>query len=301
MAQAMLELPEPCLRERTTIRLGGPAIAEITLQDREDFARLPERLKFWGGRPLCLGRGSNILASDGKLPVVLVRIGLGGIIKIVADQKLEPGKVAVYASADTPLAKLLNFCLRNGLSGLEGLCGIPGSVGGAVAMNAGSFGCEISSVLQRICVVANGVESSLPKDKLSIKYRDLDFQGKNGGAIVSGAIFTLTTLAKNVIYRGLRLNFINKKSRQPLESWSAGCAFKNPAQYSAGKLLDLAGFRGRRLGGMAFSARHANFLINEGNGSAQAAFDLLRQAEAEVFRLFGIKLEPEVKIVAEDL
>ena len=135
----MREMPAPFLAPRTTLRVGGTAIAELILERSEDLYLLPDRLKVLGGTPLVLGAGSNILAQDGELPLVLIRPFFSDGPVIVGEHE---GKVLVRAGAGVPMARLLRFCAVNGLSGLEGLVGIPGSVGGAVAMNAGSHGTE---------------------------------------------------------------------------------------------------------------------------------------------------------------
>ena len=139
----MREVMRPSLAERTTLRLGGTAIAELVLEDAADLAALPERLRALGGSPLILGAGSNILARDGDLPLVLLRPRFMRGPEIAGEKD---GKILVRVGAGVPLPRLLRFCAGQGLSGLEGLVGIPGSVGGAVAMNAGSFGTETCKI-----------------------------------------------------------------------------------------------------------------------------------------------------------
>ncbi len=290
----MREIRQPALSSLTTLRLGGRAMRGLVLESEADFELLSEQLAADGGQALYLGHGSNILAADGDLPLTVVRLSLG---RRIGFREQPDGTVLVDASADVPMPALLGACLKNGLSGLEGLVGIPGCVGGAVAMNAGSFGVETGRLLHHVRIYANGRWATVNHADLKIKYRSMEFGEGNGEVIVTNATFTLTKAPKNVIFTRMCHNFCEKKSRQPLESWSAGCAFKNPPQMAAGRLLEQAGFRGKRQGGVAFSQKHANFLINEGNGSASAALDLLKAARDAVFRDFGIKLETEVRIV----
>ncbi|MDO5483383.1 MAG: UDP-N-acetylmuramate dehydrogenase, partial [Desulfovibrionaceae bacterium] len=194
-----------------------------------------------------------------------------------------------------PLPRLLRFCMTHGLSGLEGLAGIPGSVGGAVAMNAGSFGVATCEKLESICVITNNEVRNITVEALHYGYRHLSLSDNTSDFIVIEATFSLTEATRNGIRKGMCHNFFEKKSRQPVTAWSAGCVFKNPAPgTSAGKLLDTVGFKGKKLGGMAFSDIHANFLINEGRGSSEAALCLLREAREAVRLHFGIELEPEV-------
>ena len=177
--------------------------------------------------------------------------------------------------------------------------GIPGSVGGAVAMNAGSFGCEVGPNLASVRFFDGSQIRDADGSQLSYGYRHMRMPGEVAGYLVLSGTFSLTRKAKDDISLVMRHNFFEKKSKQPVTAWSAGCVFKNPApDRSAGKLLDAAGYRGKSLGGMMFSPLHANFLVNTGKGSASAAFDLMRMAEDEVRRRFGVTLEPEVRIVS---
>lgn len=291
----MRELPAPLLAERTTLRLGGTAIAELILERRGDVDRLADRLSSLGGQAFILGRGSNVLALDGELPLVLVRPMLSDGPELVEQRGQE---ALVRAGAGVPLPRLLRFCAARGLSGLEGLAGIPGSVGGAVAMNAGSFGAQTCACVRRLTIVANGRIREVTARELRPAYRHLSIAGENADFLVLEAIFGLTPATKDGIAKRMRLNFLEKKSKQPVTAWSAGCTFKNPApDMPAGRLLEQAGFRGRRLGGMVFSSMHANFLVNEGSGSARAALELMAQATEAVERRFGHHLEPEVRIV----
>ena len=291
----MREMPAPFLAPRTTLRVGGTAIAELILERSEDLYLLPDKLKALGGTPLVLGAGSNILAQDGELPLVLIRPFFNDGPVIVGEHE---GKVLVRAGAGVPMARLLRFCAVNGLSGLEGLVGIPGSVGGAVAMNAGSHGAETCKNIYNIQVFINNNIERINGTALQYGYRTLSISGKKNDFIVLEATFGLTVAERDGICNCMRHNFFKKKSKQPVTAWSAGCVFKNPTpEMSAGRLLDEAGFKGRQLGGMAFSTLHANFLINEGKGSATAALALLQEARQAVRQRFGIELEPEVRIV----
>ena len=292
----MRETPSPLLAERTSIRLGGRAIAELHLEAEDDVFRLAERQKQLGGRLFFLGAGTNILAADGDLPVILVRYAEEGEPTVVRD---EGERIMVRVGASVPLPRLLRFCAAHGLSGLEGLVGIPGSVGGAVAMNAGSFGCEVGPNLASVRFFDGSQIRDAEGSQLSYGYRHMRMPGEVAGYLVLSGTFSLTRKAKDDISLVMRHNFFEKKSKQPVTAWSAGCVFKNPApDRSAGKLLDAAGYRGKSLGGMMFSPLHANFLVNTGKGSASAAFDLMRMAEDEVRRRFGVTLEPEVRIVS---
>lgn len=291
----MLEIPSPSIKERTTIRLGGRAIAELVVEREEDLESLPQALRRLGGRPFFLGKGSNILARDGEIPFTLVRINLDRPLAICGE---EDGKILVRAQAGEPLSKILGFCLKKGLSGLEGLAGIPGSAGGAAVMNAGSFGSEISSCLHSVKTWINGEIKTYKNKDLRPSYRRMEPLWEEGPALVTELILALTRRDLKAILQNMSLNFLEKKSRQPITAWSGGCAFKNPAGHEpAGKLLEQAGFKGKELGGMAFSQKHANFLVNLGSGSFGAAMELIGMAQEKVRERFGVFLEPELIII----
>ncbi|MCR5563759.1 MAG: UDP-N-acetylmuramate dehydrogenase [Desulfovibrio sp.] len=291
----MRETASPLLSRMTTLRLGGRAIAELTLEGEADLEALPERVKRLGGRPYIVGAGSNILAADEELPLVIIRPLLRHGPEIVGS---DAGKILVRAGAGIPLPRLLRFCAEKGLSGLEGLTGIPGSVGGAVAMNAGSFGSETCRNIERILVFSSLGLLRIGADQLRCGYRKLSLVGVEENFMVLEAIFGLTEAPRDGILNRMSFNFLQKKSRQPVTAKSAGCVFKNPSpEMPAGKLLEMAGFRGKTLGGMAFSSMHANFLVNADHGTARAAFDLLHEARETVRDRFDITLEPEVRII----
>lgn len=290
----MLEIGRPGMAERTTLRLGGYALVELWPETEEDLARLPELAAKYGGVLYPLGRGSNVLACDGEIPLVLVRMDRFSQLQVVKD---ENGRAIVKAGAGVPLRRLLRFCLEEGLSGLEGLVGIPGNVGGAVAMNAGSFGTVIGTCLRSIEGVVEGKLQRFASDDLEMGYRHMSTKQMRQLPLVAYANLSLTHGIKNGIFRHMVLNFNEKKSRQPLTSWSAGCCFKNVAGQSAGKMLEAVGFRGKSLGGMAFSSKHANFLINMGNGTAAQALELVHMAMEAVWHRFGVRLDLEIRVV----
>lgn len=291
----MREILSPSLADRTTIHLGGKAIAELWIESDEDLWKLPERLKYYGGKAFFLGMGSNLLARDGELPLTIVRLPKNRPIEIIG---YEEEKTLVRAHAGTPLSKLLGFCLKNGLSGLEGLTGIPGSVGGALMMNAGSFGVSTMDHVHMVKCMADMEIMTCEKRDIEARYRGISLPWPQSACLILEVIFALTPMQNNVIFKRMSFNFIKKKSTQPLNEWSGGCAFKNPSpQLSAGKLLDEAGLKGRSLGGMALSPMHANFLINTGNGSSTAALELMELAREEVGKRYNVTLEAELKII----
>lgn len=298
----MLKLaePGPFLRQRTTLRLGGQTRAEVVVGAEEDLLELPGLLKKLDAAPLILGRGSNILAMDEDLPLALVSVDFGTAPAVIEDRGAEK---LVSVGANQPLPGFLAWCAQNGLAGLEGLAGIPGSVGGAVAMNAGSYGCETGDCLSAVRVFSpeKGLDW-LPRSEISLVYRHFAPCPEGGKApdwfVIAEARFLLPCGEPSAIKAAMRENLRKKAATQPISAASAGCVFKNPAPgISAGKLLDEAGFKGKRCGDMMLSGMHANFLINAGNGSSSQAMELLSEAIKIVHDKFGYKLEYEVKVL----
>jgi len=291
-----LVTPASLLSSLTTLRLGGRAAAEFRLDGEAELEECGRRIASLGLPVHVLGGGSNILARDGELPLLLVRLNFRQEPEI---EREETGRVFVRAGASVRLRRLLARCAAWGLSGLEGLAGIPGTVGGAVAMNAGSYGCEIVPLLHSLKVWSPALGlKKLSADQWNFGYRFFELKETEADFFILSASFCLTRASSNGIREAMRLNYFKKKSTQPVLAWSAGCAFKNPSpELSAGKLLDEAGFKGKGLGGMVFSPLHANFLVNEGRGSAGAALELLAQAREAVRRRSGVSLHPEIRVL----
>jgi len=291
-------IDKPSLKERTSLRLGGNAIALVTLGVETDLELLPDFLEEYGGKPFVIGRGSNILAEDGDLPLVLLTLSSQQPPRILHDEE-EYAIIAVPAPLPLPL--LLHFASEQALVGLEGLMGIPGTVGGAVAMNAGSFGSEIGSFIEDITLFTP--EHGLFKkaaDEINCSYRNFAFSGQ---ALTPYFIIWEVTLKlyrsdKQAILERMKEFMHKKQDTQPIADASAGCIFKNlNPETPAGALLEKCGFKGKRLGGMCFSPIHANFMINQGNGTSAEALELIDLAKAAVKTNFGHTLDLEVKVI----
>ncbi len=285
-------LPGPVLARRTTMGLGGAALVEIRVEDPLCLDDLPDALRNLGGRVETLGGGSNIIAADGELPLTLISVA-GKEIRVESEAR---GRVAVRAEAGARLPALLNALAKAGLSGLEGLSGIPGSVGGALAMNAGSYGVEVWSAVTSVQVftLGRGTLEMYPED-FAFGYRNCAL--KTGGPfLITAASFSLATTESGAVRARMREIMLRKRATQPVGEKSAGCVFKNPAGASAGKLLDEAGLKGKGLGGMSYSELHANFMINNGHGTSDEALELLELGRDAVWARHGIRLENEVRI-----
>ncbi|MES9996076.1 UDP-N-acetylmuramate dehydrogenase [Desulfovibrio aminophilus] len=286
---------KPLLRELTTLGLGGTALAEAVVRAESDLDELAGFFARSGGRPFVLGGGSNILALDGDTDLVLVSVRNADLPEAQAGS----GATLVHAGAGLPLPRLLKFCEETGLSGLEPLAGIPGRVGGAVAMNAGSYGAEIKDLLTRVRLWTpeRGLFWVEARDCV-FGYRHFEAPSGIGRNLVWEAEFRLTSADPAAVRAKAREIHERKKATQPVNARSAGCVFKNPPGKSAGMLLDQAGFKDRRVGNMAFSELHANFLVNLGGGRSAEALELLDTARATVLDRFGERLETEVIILS---
>lgn len=287
--------PGPRLAERTTLRLGGHALAEVVLTRPEDAAGLAETLAGLGGTPLILGGGSNLLVRDGELPLVVVSPRLVGEPEILRERF--GCAIRVRVGAGVKLQRLVAWLATQGLAGLAGLVGVPGTVGGAVAGNAGSYGCDLGSVLARVLVWTPGEGLVwIGREGFSAGYRHFALSGIAERFLVL-AVEIDCQVDEPIDIRRTMIELVRRKrATQPIKAASAGCVFKNPVDVSAGKLLDAAGCRGRRLGNLAFSEIHANFLVNLGGGTGAEAFELIETAREAVRRRSGHELELEVRV-----
>lgn len=293
----MREVRNPSLSAITTLGLGGTCSLELTVSSRDDLAAMDDRLRGLGLPVYVVGRGSNIFGLDGSHEAVLVRPAFTDGPAVLGDETADGG-VLVSCGAGISLPVLLAFLREKGLSGMEGLAGIPGTVGGAVAMNAGSFGTSTAESLDSVEIWSGGRLVRLTPDACETGYRHFRPRGLAGSFLVVSAVFRLSRSTSQDVAAGMQHNFQMKKSRQPITARSAGCVFRNPAcGVSAGALLERAGFRGRRKGSVALSEQHANFLVNLGGGTSAEALALLEEARTAVRAMAGVELDFEVRFL----
>ncbi|MFW5488221.1 MAG: UDP-N-acetylmuramate dehydrogenase [Desulfovibrio sp.] len=284
------------LSRRSTIGLGGTALAQVLLRAEEELHAVGEILAELGGRPFVLGAGSNILFDDGELGIVLLTPQFAGTPEMIGQDETH---AVVRVGAGVKLQRLLNWLASEGLAGLEGLRGIPGSVGGAVAMNAGSWGASFCERLEAISLwIPEQGTVRLERGQWEHGYRHFLPEGGPELFIVTHAELRMDRGESKSIRSAMSDFFKRKKNVQPVSSATAGCVFKNPDGDSAGRLLDEVGFRGIGLGGMAFSEKHANFLVNLGGGRLSEALELIRLGKQAVKQRFDHELQLEVKVVA---
>lgn len=238
-----------------------------------------------------IGNGSNLLVKDGGIR--------GVVIKLCSLNKIECSENVIKAECGALLKDVSNEAIKAELTGFEFASGIPGSVGGAVFMNAGAYDGEISFVIEEAEVLDDNQEvKTLSKDELNLGYRKSLVMEK--GYVVLSATFALQKGDKEKIQARVDELTNRREERQPLEYPSAGSTFKRPEGYFAGKLIQDAGLKGFSIGGAAVSDKHAGFVINKGNGTAKDVLDVIHHVQEEVKRQFGVELHPEVRILGED-
>lgn len=229
----------------------------------------------------------------GAWPSLLARGFLG-----VEEVEGGPEKKLILAEAGGPLGKLVEFSLRKGLTGLEFAAGIPGTVGGAIFMNAGAFRGEMKGVLHAVRLMdAQGYIAEKEKNELKFSYRFLEL-GK--GEIILGGKFHLLPENGRRVGAKVEENFRWRKARQPWHLPSAGSVFKNPVQGPAGKFIEETGLKGLRIGDAQVSEQHANFIVNRGKARAQDILSLVEMIREKVFQEKGVWLEMEIQVVGED-
>ena len=301
LPQLSLMQDEP-MKKHTTFRIGGPAdyYAE---PDVSQISKLIEIAKACDMPVTVIGNGSNLLVGDKGIRGLVIGIGKGlseiDVTEAVAQQSTVQGNGHVItAGAGAILAAVAAKAAEASLSGLEFASGIPGSVGGAVVMNAGAYGGEIKDVLIDATVLtAEGELKTVTRDELDLSYRHSIVPEK--GYIVLSARFRLTPKPKDEIKSYMAELRAKRVEKQPLEYPSAGSTFKRPEGYFAGKLIMDAGLRGYSVGDAQVSGKHCGFVVNKGEATAADVLTLIKDVQETVLKQFGVKLEPEVKMIGE--
>lgn len=279
------------LKEYTTFRVGGPADMLVCPADEGELAALIRLAREKNIPFLILGNGSNVLIRDEGFDglVILLRKTMG-TIRVDGD--------VVTAGAGALLSQVAGAALEASLTGFEFASGIPGSAGGAVFMNAGAYGGEMSHVVRRVrAVLPDGSVRwfSAAEDELRFGYRHSVFC-ENGG-VITEVEFQLAEGAREDILAAMNELNQRRRDKQPLNLASAGSTFKRPKGHFAGRLIEDSGCKGLGVGGAMVSPKHAGFVVNTGNATAQDILDLIALVQMRVKDCFGIDLEPEVRII----
>ncbi|WP_294399073.1 UDP-N-acetylmuramate dehydrogenase [uncultured Clostridium sp.] len=279
------------LSEYVNFKVGGPADILLIPNSKEQVIKSIKICKENNIPFYLIGNGSNILVRDGGFRGVV--LSLKNVKNIYVDgEKIE-------AECGVMLKEVSDKAIENSLTGFEFACGIPGTIGGAVFMNAGAYDGEISKVIESAEVIDENCNIiRLSREELDFGYRSSLVMKK--GYTVLSAVFKLEKGQVKTI-KELIEDLTNKReSKQPLEYPSAGSTFKRPAGYFAGKLIQDAGLKGYSIGGAAVSEKHSGFVINKGNATAKDITDLIKHIQDEVKKQFGVDLHPEVRIIGEE-
>ena len=288
LPQIVLRYNEP-MHKHTSFRIGGPAEVMAFPKNAEELAEILKKSALLDMKPVILGAGTNVLAPDEGIDglVICLKDAMDGM------ELLDGNRIRV--AAGVTMTKAAVFAANHGLSGLEFAHGIPGTVGGGVYMNAGAYGGEICQVCQSVDVMTgNGEMQTLSCEQLEFSYRHSRLEDQGG--IVVSAVFALTPMDPEEIKQTMRQLMAKRSASQPLDLPSAGSAFKRPVGGYAAALIDQTGLRGFRVGGAGVSEKHAGFVVNLGEATAEDVKAVLAQVADKVFDATGIRLEPEVRI-----
>lgn len=279
------------LSKYTTFKIGGPARVLIEAKSDEEVLKLVRLFHEMEEDYLIIGNGSNLLITDDGIerPVIVLDKKFSNITTI--------DEVTLYAEAGASLKSLANKALELGLGGLEAISGIPGTVGGAVYMNAGAYGSEIKDVVTKIRYIKDDSIAEIDASEANFAHRKSIFQDK--GYIILGAYFKLEKKDKKDIEEEQRDYTQRRKDKQPLEYPSAGSVFKRPEGYYASKLIEDAGLKGLSVGGAMVSKKHSGFIINTGSASFDDVVTLIEKVKAIVLEKFAVSLEEEIRIIHE--
>lgn len=275
----------------TTFKIGGPAEIFAEPQTKDALVSLFRLCKEYSIPFTIIGAGSNLLVSDSGIAGVVCRLsGMFGDVFVSEN--------TVYAGAAISLAKLSKAAQKEGLSGLEFASGIPGTLGGAVYMNAGAYDGEMKDVVTETEYMdENGDIHSVSGDAHDFSYRHSVFSEKNW--VILSVKMELTPKDKDEIFEKMRDLNARRKEKQPLDKPSAGSTFKRPEGYFAAKLIEDAGLKGFSVGDACVSEKHAGFVVNNGNATCKDVCDLMAAVQREVKEKFGVMLEPEVKKIGK--
>ncbi len=288
--ESRVYVDEP-MKKHTTFRVGGPADYFVVPKTKEEVKNIVALCREFDMPYYILGNGSNLLVGDKGYRGVIIQI-----YREMNHIQVEGDRVKVQAGA--LLSKIGSAAFEAGLTGFEFAAGIPGTMGGAVVMNAGAYGGEMKDVLFSVTVLTpEGEVLTLSNKELELGYRTSVVAKKN--YIVLEATLVLQKGEKDAIKARMDELRIQRTTKQPLEYPSAGSTFKRPEGYFAGKLIQDAGLRGFQVGGAQVSEKHCGFVINKEDATAADVLELMRQVSATVKEKFGVELEPEVKRLGE--
>lgn len=281
-------IEQETMQKHTTFRIGGPARLFAMPKSVDEITRLLAYCKENKMRYMILGNGSNVLFSDDGFDGMIIQIGVAmGEIQAAGDR--------IYAGAGALLSKVANTAYENSLTNMEFAAGIPGSIGGAIVMNAGAYGGEMKDIVEYVDILErDGFVRRYTNEEMEFSYRHSIVDEEK---IVVGIGLKLALGDKTLILEKMKQLAEQRRSKQPLEYGSAGSTFKRPEGYFAGKLIDDCGLRGYRVGGAMVSEKHCGFVINYEQATFEDVTTLMQDVCTIVKDKYGVVLEPEVRII----
>lgn len=278
--------------EQTTFKIGGAADVLIFPSSIAEVAAVIKLANAFKVHYTILGNGSNVLVLDKGIRGAVIKFSDKFFGKIRVDGE------KIIADAGATLKSVSNFAAENSLSGLEFAVGIPGSIGGAIYMNAGAYGGEMKNIVAKVTAISPAGEIvSFNDDELNLGYRQSIFQ--QNGCVICEVELNLTHGNFDEIKSQMADFTYRRESKQPLEFPSAGSTFKRPQGYFAGTLIDKTGLKGLKVGGAMVSEKHAGFVVNAGNATAADVLNLIEEVRRRVMEVHGVTLTPEVRIIGE--
>ncbi len=291
--RVQLDVP---LAGMTSFGLGGPAEVLVRPETADELVGILDFIRVHELPFFVLGGGSNVLVRDDGYAGVVIHLGPSFSRIKVLDET--PDRILVEAGAAAPTASLLKEARRNGWAGLEFMAGVPGSLGGALAMNAGSRDQWIAQSLHSISIINGwGRVHELPRHEIKTEYRRLILPK---GAVIVQAVFKFKPVSPEQVETAVRKILERRAASQPKGVRSAGSVFRNPPEDSAGRLIEQAGLKGRTRGGARVATEHANFIVHDGRATASDVLGLMKTVQTEVREHFGVLLEPEIIVLGRD-
>ena len=291
--QDRISYEEP-MKNHISFKVGGPAEVYIKVQNENELLEVKNFVDKNKIPMFIIGNGSNVLVTDKGIRGIVVQID----IKTREINNLEGGKKQVILGSGNKMAEVAHSLCKEGISGFEELAGIPGTIGGAIKMNAGAYGKEIKDILKQVKVLTEDGNIELwGKDKLQLSYRKSIFS--NNKAIVIEAEFILQQEEPKKIKEKMDGHLQERKEKQPIEYPSAGSTFKRGDDFVTAKLIDEAGLKGYQIGGAQVSEKHAGFIINKENATAKDIQDLIQVVQKTIYEKFGKMINLEIEIIGE--
>ncbi|WP_404462167.1 UDP-N-acetylmuramate dehydrogenase [Sutcliffiella horikoshii] len=283
-------LPNEPLANHTTMKIGGPADVLVEPKSLEKLQETMVTINKYKVKWTAIGRGSNLLVSDLGIEGVVIKLGNGmDHLELEGDE--------VHVGGGYSLIKLVTIISKKGLTGLEFAGGIPGSVGGAVYMNAGAHGSDMSKVLKKAHILfEDGKMEWLTADELNFSYRTSILQKERPGICLE-AVLNVEQGNREEVVAQLQKNKDYRRDTQPFSYPCAGSIFRNPLPDYAGQLIEKAGLKGHKIGGAKVSDMHANFIVNDDGAKAQDVLDLIEYIKKTILEKYNVQLETEVEII----